>query len=82
MSKSDKWQILMASVREALGRFNIVPSLDFENEALIDIPVKSSSGRIPEQPGIEINTQYNPFADEEKSLERPGFIERFEREKA
>ena len=28
------WQILMASVREALGRFNIVPSLDFENEAL------------------------------------------------
>jgi len=27
----------MASVREALGRFNIVPSLDFENEALIDI---------------------------------------------
>ena len=37
------WQILMASVREALGRFNIVPSLDFENEALIDIPVRSSS---------------------------------------
>jgi DNA mismatch repair protein MutL len=74
------WQILMASVREALGRFNIVPSLDFENEALIDIPVRSSSGYIPEQPGIEINTQYNPFANEEKNFERPGFIERFERE--
>ena len=59
------WQILMASVREALGRFNIVPSLDFDNEALIDIPVLSSSSRIPEPPGIEINPQYNPFADEE-----------------
>ncbi len=41
------WQILMASVREALGRFNIVPSLDFENEALIDIPVRSSLNYIP-----------------------------------
>ena len=37
------WQILMASVREAFGRFNIVPSLDFENEALIEIPVRDSS---------------------------------------
>jgi DNA mismatch repair protein MutL len=74
------WQILMASVREALGRFNIVPSLDFENEALIDIPVRSSSGRIPEPPGIEINTGYNPFHDEERAHERPGYVERFERE--
>lgn len=74
------WQILMASVREALGRFNIVPSLDFENEALIDIPVRSSSSRIPDPPDIEINNQYNPFAGEERENERPGFIERFERE--
>ncbi|MBA4322821.1 MAG: DNA mismatch repair protein MutL [Odoribacter sp.] len=73
------WQIVMASVREALGRFNIVPSLDFENEALIDIPVRSSSGHIPEPPVIEINTQYNPFAGEEKGS-RSGVIERFERE--
>jgi DNA mismatch repair protein MutL len=74
------WQILMASVREALGRFNIVPSIDFENEALIEIPVKNSSGNIPEQPKIEINTQYNPFAGEERTNEKSGFIERFERE--
>ena len=73
------WQILMASVREALGRFNIVPSLDFENEALIDIPVRSFSGEIPEPPHIEINTQYNPFAGEEKST-KGEIIERFERE--
>jgi DNA mismatch repair protein MutL len=73
------WKILLASVREALGRFNIVPSLDFENEALIDIPVRSSSGIIPDQPRIEINTRYNPF-EGERTNERPGFIERFERE--
>jgi len=74
------WQILMASVREALGRFNIVPSLDFENEALIDIPVMRSSNIIPEQPKIGINTQFNPFEGEEQSHERSGFVERFEKE--
>jgi len=73
------WQILMASAREALGRFNIVPSLDFENEALIDIPVRPSSGVIPEPPSIDINTQYNPFAGEEKQS-RAGLVERFEKE--
>lgn len=70
----------MASVREALGRFNIVPSLDFENEALIDIPVRNSSGHIPEPPRIDINTQYNPFDGEENRNDRPGYVERFERE--
>jgi DNA mismatch repair protein MutL len=74
------WQILMASVREALGRFNIVPSIDFENEALIDIPVMSSSNRMPEQPNIEINTNYNPFDREERLPDRSGLVDRFERE--
>ena len=74
------WQILMASVREALGRFNIVPSLDFENEALIDIPVRSSTDQIPEQPKIEINTQYNPFAADDRDNKKQGFVENFERE--
>jgi DNA mismatch repair protein MutL len=73
------WQILMASVREALGRFNIIPSLDFGNEALIDIPVRPSTGDMPETPAIEINTQYNPFAEEERNS-RSNVIERFERE--
>jgi DNA mismatch repair protein MutL len=74
------WQILMASVREALGRFNIVPSLDFENEALIDIPVMSATNRMPEQPRIEINTNYNPFDKEDTIPDRSGSIDRFEKE--
>jgi DNA mismatch repair protein MutL len=74
------WQILMASVREALGRFNIVPSLDFENEALIDIPVRSSSDTLPQPPAIEINPRYNPFDGDESPMNKPGFIERFEQE--
>jgi DNA mismatch repair protein MutL len=72
------WQILMASVREALGRFNIVPSLDFENEALVDIPLINHSREFPEPPRIEVNTEYNPFASEERGR-KENIIERFER---
>lgn len=74
------WQILMASVREALGRFNIVPSLDFENEALVDIPVRSSSTLIPGMPAIKINADFNPFENEDPEQNRQGYFERFERE--
>jgi len=76
------WQVLMASVREALGRFNIVPSLDFENESLIEIPVIRSGNKIPEQPVITVNPGYNPFDKEEKAAGRHDFIERFEKASA
>ena len=62
------WQILMASVKEALGRFNIVPSLDFNDEGLIDIPVRSSFKNIPEPPAIEIDPRYDPFAGDDKVI--------------
>jgi len=70
----------MASVREALGRFNIVPSLDFENEALVDIPVMSRSNFIPSQPRIEINTNYNPFESDSQVPDRSSYIDQFEKE--
>jgi DNA mismatch repair protein MutL len=72
----------MASVRESLGRFNIVPSLDFESGAIIDIPVKNPGDPFPKQPDIQINPHYNPFNGDESSYRRPGFFERFERENA
>jgi DNA mismatch repair protein MutL len=59
------WQILMASVREALGRFNIVPSLDFENEGFVDIPVRSATDSLPDEPPIKVNPDYNPFEGED-----------------
>jgi len=74
------WQILMASVREALGRFNIIPSLDFENESLVEIPVRKSADTLPSPPVITINPGYNPFDSEGQSSNRAGLIERFERE--
>ncbi|MCK4751395.1 MAG: DNA mismatch repair endonuclease MutL, partial [Bacteroidales bacterium] len=64
------WQILLASVREAIGRNNLSPSLDFSKEGVIDIPVlkKDTEVRIP---GIETNPGYNPFEGEKShSLEK------------
>lgn len=53
------WQILAAAVRESLGRFNAVPSIDFDAEAP-EIPVfqPNSNG----EHSIEIDTTYNPFS--------------------
>jgi len=54
------FHILLASVKEALGKHNLVPSLDFNEDATIEIPVfrKDEKVTIPE---IEINPDYNPF---------------------
>ncbi len=54
------WQILMASVRESLGKFNIVPSIDFNTEGKIDIPVPGRD-KIPVSPEIPVNPDFNPF---------------------
>lgn len=73
------WQILMASVREALGRFNIIPSLDFENESLIDIPVRNQGDPVPRPPEIEINPAYDPFNTDMYTSGSQGSTASFER---
>ncbi len=57
------WQIIHASIREALGKFNIVPSLDFNTEGAIDIPVLRK-GQGADTPQIEYNPSFNPFEDQ------------------
>lgn len=57
------WQILMATVKESLGKFNDVPSIDFDTEGKPDIPVFQQSGGDYgfSAPKIDFNPQYNPF---------------------
>ena len=53
------WQILLASVKEAVGKFNDVPSIDFDTEGKPDIPVFNPNGSTS-APKISFNQQYNP----------------------
>ena len=64
------WQILSAAVKEAIGRHNLSPSLDFDNEGVIDIPVLGRDQEV-RPPRETINPGYNPFEqDEQKSTFR------------
>ena len=64
------WQILHAAVRESLGKFNIVPSLDFDNEGILDIPTQGSEPAA--MPRVDINPDFNPFSEEDRYKKEPG----------
>lgn len=54
------WQILSAAVKESLGKFNAVPSIDFDTEGLPDIPAFEQPRPI-EPPQVHYNADFNPF---------------------
>ena len=55
------WQILMASVREVLGRSNMAPTIDFDVADCPDIPVFATGDTLPPPPMPTVDTNYNPF---------------------
>lgn len=61
------WQILNAAVREALGKFNAVPSIDFDRDS--DIPempaFNPAAGAVPD---LMLSTDYNPFDETNSSI--------------
>ena len=54
------WQILSAAVKESLGKFNAVPSIDFDMEGMPDIPAFDQTRPI-EPPRVHYNSDFNPF---------------------
>ena len=54
------WQIILAAVREALGRSGAVPTIDFDTAGRPDIPVFTAHGEVV-PPEVEVDTSYNPF---------------------
>ncbi len=54
------YSIMKASVKRALGKFSISPSLDFEQERGFNVPL-SRMKELPVQPSITVNKNYNPF---------------------
>lgn len=62
------WSILNATVKESLGKFNVVPSIDFDQEGAVDIPVMTNPENV-RPPQTNFNPSYNPFNS--SSYKRP-----------
>ncbi|MBQ5693680.1 MAG: DNA mismatch repair endonuclease MutL [Bacteroidaceae bacterium] len=55
------WQIIHAGIRESLGRFNAMPTIDFDNAQESEIPVMDASRKDVAPPTISFDASYNPF---------------------
>lgn len=60
------YSILLSSVRQALGKHNIFPTLDFEAESAFEVPSEIRKSE-PVVPQIDVDPSYNPF----QSTQRP-----------
>ena len=54
------WSILSATIKEALGKFNVVPSIDFDQEGALEMPVGMHIENV-RPPQTNFNPNYNPF---------------------
>ena len=63
------YAILHAAVKRSIGKSQLSPSLDFEQETAIHIP-PASSGQPIRMPQIQVNHGFNPFEDSERKSER------------
>ncbi len=54
------YAIIHSSVRQAIGKFSMTPSLDFEQEPSMDLPPLSRD-HVIKPPSITIDPEYNPF---------------------
>ena len=66
------YQIIQASVRESLGKFNLTPTLDFDREGAMEIPY-FRPGQPVNPPVIQVNRDFNPFdSDNQPWNQDPG----------
>lgn len=61
------FQILLASVREALGKFNAIPTIDFDTNDKPDIPPFVNSTIDVNEPRINYDPNFNPFETSAKN---------------
>jgi DNA mismatch repair protein MutL len=54
------YSILLSSVKQSLGKYNVFPTIDFELETSFDIP-SSLRKTEPIAPQIQVNPNFNPF---------------------
>lgn len=64
------YAILRAAVKHSLGIFQVLPALDFEKDASLEVPY-AYKDKTPQPPPIAVDSNFNPFKNEHKSSIRP-----------
>lgn len=60
------YAIMRASVKRALGQYNIAPILDFEREKTFDLPYAKMK-EVPVAPTVQVNHHFNPFSERQNT---------------
>ena len=72
------FQILLAAAKEALGKFNVAPSLDFTTESHLDIPQRTLETPLA-APRMHLDPGYNPFKAQNQRPAPTGWDQLYER---
>ena len=67
------YAILRSSIKHSLGQFNVAPVLDFERDPNLDTPYEYQ-GKNAEYPTIQVDSNFNPFAETKPSKLEVGII--------
>ena len=59
------YAILHTAIKNSLGKYNVMPTLDFEAEMSFDVPAEVRKS-IPREPEIKTSDNYNPFQSTSK----------------
>ena len=71
-NEQEIWSIIVAAVRDALGKFNAVPTIDFDVEGRPEIPT-FEAGNISgvKVPQVQFNPSFNPFNSHRETARKP-----------
>lgn len=58
---SDIFRLILVGIKEALGKFNAVPNIDFTKAQNFEIPVYNSAPKHVSTPAVKVDSDYNPF---------------------
>lgn len=65
----DIYGILLMAVKEALGKFQVATTIDFDTEGEVETSFPGTEHHI-EMPTIKVNSSYNPFIDQRNTFSR------------
>ena len=60
------WLIINSVVKESIAKSDTIPSLEFNREGAIDMPVYTQKPVSPEAPKVNFRSGYNPFTEKKQ----------------